>query len=78
MAVTIKVAHDEETGVFFVRESQVPGLNAESGTLDGLISELRDLVPELLAANGSDLSRAGGEIALSIETEIYARPLHAA
>ena len=43
---------DPEVEVWFVSESDIPGLNAEGATLDELLAELRILVPELLALNG--------------------------
>ncbi len=43
---------DSDAGVWFVSESDVPGLNAEGETLDDLLRELRTLVPELLTLNG--------------------------
>ena len=43
---------DPEVEVWYVCETDVPGLNAEGATLDELLAELRILVPELLALNG--------------------------
>ena len=43
---------DSEAEVWYVSETDVPGLNAEGETLDELLAELRILVPELLLLNG--------------------------
>ena len=43
---------DSEAEVWYVSETDVPGLNAEGETLDELLAELRILVPELLILNG--------------------------
>ena len=52
MQYTVTVAHDE--GVWFVQNSDVPGLNAEADTLDALIEVVAELAPELVQANGGD------------------------
>ncbi len=51
MQYTITVSHDEKVGVWFVQDSDVPGLNAEAQTLEALIDAITDLAPDLLAAN---------------------------
>jgi len=48
----VHVSWDEEARVWYVSESDVPGLNAEAETLDEMQIELRQLVPELLTLNG--------------------------
>lgn len=48
----VHVRWDDEAQVWFVSESDVPGLNAEAGTLDEMQAELQCLVPELLTLNG--------------------------
>ncbi len=47
------VMWDQDAGVYYVAETNVPGLNAEAETLDGLVEELRVLIPELIALNGA-------------------------
>jgi predicted RNase H-like HicB family nuclease len=48
----IKVSLDSESGVYFVAESNVPGLHAEADTLDEMRDTIFELAPDLLVANG--------------------------
>lgn len=48
----VHVSWDEEALVWYVSESDVPGLNAEAATLDEMQVELRQLIPRLLSLNG--------------------------
>lgn len=48
----VKAEWDSEAEVWFVSSSDVPGLNAEADTPEGLLDVLTDLIPELLVANG--------------------------
>jgi predicted RNase H-like HicB family nuclease len=55
MAVFNVAAHwDAEARVWWAESSDVAGLVAEAETHDGLVAELRVLVPELLAANSPE------------------------
>jgi len=49
---TVYVCWDVEARVWYVSDSDVPGLNAEAATLDEMQNELAALVPELLVLNG--------------------------
>jgi hypothetical protein len=49
--LTITVSHDEAQRVWYVLSSDIPGLNAEAQTLDGLVEVIADLAPDLIAAN---------------------------
>lgn len=44
----IRCAWDDEAGVWFVRESDVPGLVTEAATLDALRKKLPGLIQDLL------------------------------
>ncbi|HEY5598868.1 MAG TPA: DUF1902 domain-containing protein [Kiloniellales bacterium] len=48
---TVKAAWDREAGVWYVSESDVPGLVAEAATPQDLMTKLVALVPELVALN---------------------------
>ena len=50
----IYVHLDEDSQVWYVFKSNVPGLHAEADSLDALRDEVLALIPELLAANGID------------------------
>lgn len=56
MLYHVKADWDAEAGVWVAASDDVPGLVAEAATLEGLLDDIRALVPELLALNG-----AGGE-----------------
>ena len=45
------VSWDEEAGVWYVSETDFPGLVAEAGTQQELIRKIHRLVPELYEAN---------------------------
>jgi hypothetical protein len=42
---------DEDACVWYAQSEDVPGLNAEDDTLEGLIEEVKHLVPDLLRLN---------------------------
>ena len=50
--ILVKAAFDPDAGVWFVESSDLPGLNLESETLDGLRVRLRGAVTDLLEAAG--------------------------
>ncbi|GEP06966.1 DUF1902 domain-containing protein [Methylobacterium oxalidis] len=51
MTLTVTVRHHPDERVWYVHESEVPGLHAEAPTLDALVAVIGDLAPELAAAN---------------------------
>jgi hypothetical protein len=50
-AYTVKCAWDAEARVWYVSETNVPGLATESATVEAMARKLRELIPELLALN---------------------------
>lgn len=56
----VRAHWDADASVWWAESDDVPGLVAESETHDGLIEELRHVVPELLALNvpAAELDRA--------------------
>ena len=50
-AYTVKCAWDAEARVWYVKETNVPGLATESATVEAMTRKLRSLIPELLALN---------------------------
>jgi hypothetical protein len=46
---------DDEAGVYYVAESNVPGLSAESETVEGIRAILQDRIPELVRLNMPEL-----------------------
>jgi predicted RNase H-like HicB family nuclease len=79
MQFTITVCHDEKEGVWFVQTSDVPGLNAEAGTLDALVDVISDLAPDLVAANlPGTIPGDGSPIELCVQHVVNARIADAA
>ena len=50
---TVKCDWDADARVWFVSETNVPGLATESATVESMTKKLRTLIPELLAMNVS-------------------------
>jgi hypothetical protein len=48
----VRVEWDDEARVWVATSDDVPGLATEQDTMEGLIKKLRNLIPELLDANG--------------------------
>jgi len=48
----VRVEWDDEARVWVATSDDVPGLATEEDTMEGLIKKLRNLIPELLDANG--------------------------
>jgi hypothetical protein len=67
---TIYCQWDEEAKVWFVADSDVPGLAAEAPTPDALNQLLRSRVPELVEMNRPDLLRGGGRERAPVELVI--------
>ncbi len=63
---------DEEAKVWYVEESNVPGLAAEAGSIEALVSLLEKRVPELLDENQVE---DGCEVPLEI-TSLAHRVVH--
>lgn len=49
---SVRVEWDAEAEVWYVADSDVPGLAAEAATVDKMLDLLRVLVPEMLYENG--------------------------
>jgi hypothetical protein len=55
MTFTVECEWDEDAGVWYVSESNVPGLVAEAETQEALTALVRERVPELVRLNMSQL-----------------------
>ncbi len=51
---TVNCNWDEEANVWYVAESDVPGLATEAATVEELERKLLVMIPELLGLNGSN------------------------
>jgi hypothetical protein len=48
MSFTVYVSFDEAENRYFVLSSDIPGLNIESDTFEGLVEAAQDVVPDLV------------------------------
>lgn len=55
VVLTIHLAHDEEADVWYVAESDIPGLFLEAPTPQELISRLKDAAPEMVQLNQAEI-----------------------
>jgi predicted RNase H-like HicB family nuclease len=53
MDLTVRATWDSEASVWVAESDDVPGLITEADDLEGLMSKLRVMIPELLEANGA-------------------------
>ena len=49
---TVTAKWDEEAKVWYVADSDVPGLATEAPSVDALLEKLKVMVPEMLELNG--------------------------
>ena len=52
MKYEVRVEWDEEAKVWYVAETNVPGLVAEAETIEAMLAKLNVMVPEMLEENG--------------------------
>lgn len=65
--LVVRAALDTEAGVWYVADSDIPGLATEAASFDELCRKILIMVPELLDANGWDGDHDGGtEIPIEI------------
>lgn len=67
----IEARWDAEAEVWYVHESNVPGLVTEAPTLEELASKLHHMIPELLVLNG--VIKPPGEQLIEVPFELMAR-----
>ena len=48
----VRAEWDDEARVWVATSDDIPGLATEGDTLEGLIDKLKEIIPELLDANG--------------------------
>lgn len=51
--VTVKACYDPDAGVWFVEESDLPGLSAEAATIEALAEKLPGMIIDLIEENGT-------------------------
>ncbi len=65
----IHAIRDSEAGVWYVDESDVPGLATEAETLEALAVKLKVMIPELLELNGIPSADSDVPLELLIQSE---------
>lgn len=80
--VVVKAAFDEEARVWHVESSDLPGLNAEAGSLEALMEKLPPAVQDLVeegALEGLDLGDVESELPIELiahaSTRVRLRPV---
>lgn len=71
----VVVEWDSEANVWFVANSDVPGLATEAPTMDNLIAKLKVMVPELLELNGV-IGAAHSEVPFSLMADVAGTANH--
>jgi hypothetical protein len=72
---TVKAHWDAEARVWWAESDDIPGLVSEAETHDGLVENLRHVVPEILALNRPELRGQTGNFTIisdQIEEVCYA------
>ncbi|GAB6846007.1 hypothetical protein JCM2811A_50090 [Methylorubrum rhodinum] len=79
MQLAVTVHHDAASGVWYVHDSELPGLHAEAPTLDALVAIIEDVAPDLIETNlprGADGAVPSPE--LRVQHVVRAKPARAA
>lgn len=66
--VKVTAFWDPEADVWVAESTDVPGLNMEAESLPELATELQEMIPELMRANGVSVK---GEIGFDIEARYH-------
>lgn len=64
--VKIEAEWDAEASVWVAESEDVPGLATEAATIEEMIVKLRELVPDLLQANGIPLQTEDHELPFDV------------
>jgi len=67
--IVVKAARDADAGVWFVEESDVPGLRLEAESLEALMEKIPGAILDLLEVAGPQGAAAGG---LDLPVELIA------
>jgi hypothetical protein len=78
LGLQVTVSHDRENGVWFVTESDIPGLNAEADSFDALVEVVTDLAPDLIEANLDLRSQDRADIPLRVLHTVHLNRARAA
>lgn len=53
-SIVVKATRDDESGVWFVEHSDLPGLNVEADSLEELVEKLPNVIQDLLEAHDAE------------------------
>ncbi len=70
--IVVKATRDEEARVWFVEHSDLPGLNIEAETLDGLMEKLPGAIRDLIEEGALGENQGGVEREVPIELIAHA------
>ncbi len=56
--LSVHLAQDAETGVWFVAKSDIPGLRVEGASADEIIRKVQDVAPDLIELNFEEICEA--------------------
>ena len=77
MKFTVTVCHDEAACLWYVHDSDLPGLHAEAATLDELVAIIEDVAPDLVGAEAGDTDSLP-DIPVCVQHLVMAKRAHAA
>lgn len=63
--LAVHIARDEETGIWYIAQSDIPGLRLEGDTVSDLLRKIEDVAPDLIELNAEEIAvgrraRSGG------------------
>lgn len=73
MEFTVRIEWDPEASVWWVAESDVPGLVTEAPTVEQMFRKLEVMIPELLEANNVALTGEQSEVPFRVIAQGVAR-----
>ena len=56
----VHFAQDDETGVWYIAESDIPGLRVEADSAEALMRKVADVAPDLIELNVEEILAAHG------------------
>lgn len=62
MSYYVKITLDAEASVWYVEETNVPGLSTEAASVDAMLAKLDIMIPEMLADNCNQFSAVPFEL----------------
>ena len=65
---SVRASFDADAGVWYVDETNVPGLSTEAASFEELCRKIEVMVPELLEANGLETAPASVPVEITAHT----------